>query len=182
MECAGRIQPEGTVEVEVEEGDTTAEAEEEGASTEEGADAGLTGAVVEAACDGDRGGRLAINDGDRRRGGAVDERDGLKRLMGEGQVARGSSLIEGDSGLTLVGSRTTRESTRGRQGRSRVAGDGVGRLALAAAPEVTAPGDKEACQHDGENGGEARAETGPVEVDQGKAIVGLIQRHFAGFI
>ena len=50
------------------------------------------------------------------------------------------------------------------------------------APEITAPGDKEACQHDGENRGEARAEAGPVEVDQGEAVIGLIQRHFAGFI
>ena len=34
------------MEVEVEEGDTTAEAEKRGASTMEGTDAGLTGAVV----------------------------------------------------------------------------------------------------------------------------------------
>ena len=55
-------------------------------------------------------------------------------------------------------------------------------LALAATPEITAPGDKEDCQHDGENGGEACTKTGPVEVDQGKSVVGLIQRNFAGFI
>ena len=55
-------------------------------------------------------------------------------------------------------------------------------LALAAAPEITASGNKEACQHDGENRGEPRAKAGPVEVDQGKAVVGLVQRHFAGLI
>ena len=70
--------------------------------------------------------------------------------------------------------------------RSDVAGrgrHGVTSTGLAAAgPEITAPGNKEACQHDGENGGEARIETGPMEVDQGKAIVRLILRHFAGFI
>ena len=59
--------------MEVEEGDnSTAEAEEDGASTVEGTDAGLTGAVVETAVDGDRGGRLVIDDCDRRRGGTVD--------------------------------------------------------------------------------------------------------------
>ena len=35
-------------------------------------------------------------------------------------------MVEGDGVLMLVGNRTTRESTRGRRGRSRVAGDGVG--------------------------------------------------------
>ena len=58
--------------MEIEEGDATAEAVEEGASTVEGTDAGLTGAVVKTAVDGDRGGRLAINDCDRSRGGTVD--------------------------------------------------------------------------------------------------------------
>ena len=101
--------------MEIEEGDTAAEAEEVGASTMEGTDAGLTGAVVEATVDRDRGGRLAINDGDQERGGTVNVGDGLNRLMGEGQVAGRSSVVEGDSGLTLVGSCTTRESARGRR-------------------------------------------------------------------
>ena len=56
------------------------------------------------------------------------------------------------------------------------------RLALQAAPKIEAAGDKEAHQDDGENRGEASTEAGPVEINQGEAIVGLIQRHVAGFV
>ena len=58
------MQPEGVVEVEVEEGNAAAEVEEVGASTMEGIDASLTGAVVEATVDRDRGRRLTVDDGD----------------------------------------------------------------------------------------------------------------------
>ena len=50
--------------VEVEEGNAAAEVEEVGASTMEGIDASLTGAVVEATVDRDRGRRLTVDDGD----------------------------------------------------------------------------------------------------------------------
>ena len=109
------MRPEG--DVEVEEGDATAEVEEVEASTMEGIDASLTGAVVKATIDRDRGGR---------RGGTVNVGDGLERLIGEGQVAGRSTVVEGDLRLTIVGSGTTWEFARGGGGRSRVAGDGVG--------------------------------------------------------
>ena len=112
--------------MEVEKGDATAEAEEVGTSTMEGTDASLTGTVVEATVDRDRGGWLTVDDGDQRRGGKVNVGDGLKRLMGEGQVAGRFSVVEGDLRLTLVGSGTTQKSAGGGRGRSRVAGDGIG--------------------------------------------------------
>ena len=105
----------------------TKEAVEEEASAVRGTDAGLTGTVVETVVDGDWGGGLAVDNRDRRRGGTVDVQDGLKLLMGERQVVGGTNVVEGDGRWLLVGSRATGESTRGRYGRSRVAGDGVGR-------------------------------------------------------
>ena len=92
----------------------------------EGVDACLADSVVETAINGDWGRRLPVDNGDRRRGGTVNIGDGLECLMGEGQVASGPCVVEGDGGLALVGGGTTREATRGRWGRSRAAGDGVG--------------------------------------------------------
>ena len=70
-----------------EEGGTTVEAERRGASTVERVDACLADSVVETAINGDRGGRLLVDDGDRRRGGTFNVGDGLERLMGKWQVA-----------------------------------------------------------------------------------------------
>ena len=52
----------------------------------EGADAGLTGTLLNMVVDGDRSGGLAVADGDRRRGSMVDIKDGLERLVGERQI------------------------------------------------------------------------------------------------
>ena len=71
-ECAGRIQPEVAVEAGVVESGVTAEVERGWISAVEGADAGVADPVVETAVNGDRGGWLLIDDGDRRRGGTVD--------------------------------------------------------------------------------------------------------------
>ena len=49
------------------------------------------------------------------------------------------------------------------------------RLARNAPPDVAAPGDEAQGDEDEEDGGEASAEAGPVEVDKGEPIVGLIQ-------
>ena len=48
-------------------------------------------------------------------------------------------------------------------------------LALTAAPNVAAPGDEAQGDDDGEDGGKAGAETGPMEVNEGKTMVGLVQ-------
>ena len=53
----------------------------------EGADASLSGTLLDAAVNGDRGGGLTFDERDRRRGGTVDVRDGLERLVGEWQIA-----------------------------------------------------------------------------------------------
>ena len=45
------------------------------------------------------------------------------------------------------------------------------RLALPAALEIAAAGNKEAHQDDGENRGEASTEAGPVEVNKGEALL-----------
>ena len=49
------------------------------------------------------------------------------------------------------------------------------RLAVAATPDVAAPGDEAQGDEDGENGGKTGAETGPMEVNEGKPMVGLVQ-------
>ena len=49
-------------------------------------------------------------------------------------------------------------------------------------PEVAAPGNEKACQDDDKDRGEARAERGPVNIDQREAIVGLVEANVAGFV
>ena len=49
-------------------------------------------------------------------------------------------------------------------------------------PEVATPGNEQACQDDDKDRGEARAERGPVNIDQQEAIVGLVETNVAGFV
>ena len=94
----------------------------------EGTDAGLAGTLFETEIERDWGGRLTVYNSDRRRGGTIDIRDCLECLVRDGQVTRGTNVVEGDGRRPFVGGGTTRESARrGGDGRSRVAGDGVGR-------------------------------------------------------
>ena len=55
-------------------------------------------------------------------------------------------------------------------------------LALAMSPDVTATGDE--CHRDdnGEDGRKAGAEASPVQVDKGKAMVGLVQGDIGEFV
>ena len=69
--------------------------------------------MVETAVNGDRGGWLPIDDGDRRRGVTVNIEDGLERLMGEGEVASRPCVAEGDGRMALVGGSKTREDGGG---------------------------------------------------------------------
>ena len=54
----------------------------------EGADAGLSGTLFDAAVDEDRDRGLTFDELDRRRGGTVDVGDGLERLVGEWESGR----------------------------------------------------------------------------------------------
>ena len=54
------------------------------------------------------------------------------------------------------------------------------RLALTTAFEIAAGGDGEAHHDHGQDGGQSCGESCPVEINQGKAIVGLIQRDVCG--
>ena len=55
-------------------------------------------------------------------------------------------------------------------------------MSLTAPPEVATPGNEQACQHDNKDRGEARAERGPVNIDQREPVVGLVEANVAGFV
>ena len=93
----------------------------------------MTGGLFETAVDRDRGGGLALDDGDGKRGlvavderdcrrqGTVDVGDGQDRLVGEGEVPRRTEMVERHGSRPQISGGTTWEATRGR---SRVAGEG----------------------------------------------------------
>ena len=55
-------------------------------------------------------------------------------------------------------------------------------LSLTAPPEVAAPGNEQACQHDDQDRGEAYAEGGPMNVDQREPVVRLVEANICGFM
>ena len=56
------------------------------------------------------------------------------------------------------------------------------RLALTAPPNIAAPDDEAQGDDDGKDGGKTGAETGPMEVDERKPVVGLVQVHVCRFV
>ena len=100
--------------------------------------------------------------------------DGVgRRIGGVGRRAGVDTGLRASSGADVAGRRG--------EGMEKL-GVAVARLALPTAAEVAAAGNKEPCQDDGEDRGEAGTEARPVYINKQESIIGLVQRDVAGLI